>query len=910
MKKIRVGIIFGGQSKEREISFAGGRTVYDNLNKSIFEALPVFVDSFGNFIELNWEFIYKGTIRDFYPPVEFLPVAENEEHPSFQLYAENLGDLSETQQEQMIEKIGKKLSIHELKQKIDFAFLCLHGPYGEDGRIQGLFEFNHIPYSGSGILASAIGINKAIQKEMMVRRGFNSPAYVTIDRSDWIAGRATKTFDIVKEKIGFPCVVKPANQGSSIGISVLATNNEIDFMMAVEKALFTRWIEAEHWMKLSQDEKLNYIKNLADIREGIGMPVLISSPNELGEPVIYDPAHLLKYLDEHLKTDGFVIESLDAESTVLVEGFIEGKEFSCIVLEDENGKAIALPPTEIKKGKELFDYRSKYLPGLSRKITPIDLPDEQINAIRKACEKLFDDLHFDVYARIDGFLSNDGKIYLNDPNTTSGMMPSSFFFHQAAEIGLNPSQFLTFIIRTSLAKRIIQAKGNSQYNAILKQLDVQIQNDKNALGNKKRVAVILGGYSSERHISVESGRNVFEKLASSEKYAPFPVFLTGNNDEQQLYHIPINLLLKDNADDIKEKVEHFKYHPLVKNIIEECSEITNKYASGSQTLSPEKISFGQLKQKADEVFIALHGRPGEDGAIQEKLEAIQLPYNGSNKESSSLTIDKYRTNEILKDNGFLVAEHLLIDKQEWNADKNKFRETLKNTIQYPFIAKPVDDGCSSAVKKIRTFEEFEAFCELLFRDQEELDKNASDLLHIKAKEEFPQKQVVLVEELISKKDALHFLEITGGMLTKINADGEIEYEVFEASEALADGEILSLEEKFLAGQGQNITPARYAKNALERQRLSDQVKAALGAAAKVLGVSGYCRIDAFVRVFKDARAEVIFIEVNSLPGMTPATCIFHQAAINQYKPYEFIDKILDFGVKRQAALSGVKTLEG
>jgi D-alanine-D-alanine ligase len=88
------------------------------------------------------------------------------------------------------------------------------------------------------------------------------------------------------------------------------------------------------------------------------------------------------------------------------------------------------------------------------------------------------------------------------------------------------------------------------------------------------------------------------------------------------------------------------------------------------------------------------------------------------------------------------------------------------------------------------------------------------------------------------------------------------------------------------------------------------VKAALGAAAKVLGVSGYCRIDAFVRVFSDARAEVIFIEVNSLPGMTPATCIFHQAAINQYKPYEFIDKILDFGVKRQVALSGAKTLEG
>jgi UDP-N-acetylmuramate--alanine ligase len=902
MAKTRIGIIFGGQSKEREISFAGGRTVYDNLNKFLFEAVPVFVDSFGNFTELNWEFIYKGTIRDFYPPVEFLPTESG-----FQLYAENLGDLNEKQQNALIEKIGKRLHVSELKEKIDFAFLCLHGPYGEDGRIQGLFEFHQIPYSGSGILASAIGIDKAVQKEMMVSKGFNSPSYITIKRNDWINGTAKSPFKTVKEKIGFPCVVKPASQGSSIGVSILNSENEFEFMSAVEKALFTRWIDAKEWQSLSEEEKFNFVKVLADIREGIGMPLTITHPKELNAPILYDPNALITFLNTHLKSDGFVVESLDGESTVLVEGFIEGKEFSCIVLEDEEGRAIALPPTEIRKGKELFDYRSKYLPGLSRKITPIDIPDRQIEAIRKECEKLFYDLHFDVYARIDGFLAKDGKIFLNDPNTTSGMMPSSFFFHQAAEIGLNPSQFLTFIIRTSLAKRTIQAKGNRKYKTLLDQLDEQIVLDKNALNNKTRIAVILGGYSSERHISVESGRNVFEKLASSEKYAPFPVFLTGNADSHEMYHIPINLLLKDNADDIKEKVEHFKVHDAIKNIMKECADITQKYAAANSTFSPEKLSFKTLKEKTDEVFIALHGRPGEDGAIQEKLDAIGLPYNGSSKESSSITIDKYATNELLKNNGFLIAEHLLISKQEWEKDKTKFAETLQNTIQYPFIAKPVDDGCSSAVKKIKTFAEFEAFCKLIFRSTEDLDGSAANILHIKAKEEFPQKQVVLVEELISKRDAHHFLEVTGGMLTHFNAAGELEYEVFEASEALADGEILSLEEKFLAGQGQNITPARYAKSAPDRQKVSDQVKYELGRAAKVLGVTGYCRIDAFVRVFKDCRAEVIFIEVNSLPGMTPATCIFHQAAINNYKPYEFIDSILDFGKKRLAISSPLDT---
>jgi UDP-N-acetylmuramate--alanine ligase len=892
MSKIKVGIIFGGFSKEREVSFAGGRTVYDNLNKSIFEAVPLFVDSFGNFVLLNWQFIYKGSIRDFYPPVEFLPA--NNEH--FQLYAESLGALSVTEQEAMISKIGKKVSAEELHKLIDIAFLCLHGPYGEDGKLQGLLEYYKIPYTGSGILSSSIGIDKSVQKQLMINAGFNSPNYFTIDRNDYINGNCKQAFAEAKEKIKFPLVVKPANQGSSIGVSILLKEDEFAFMQAIEKALFTKWVDAGEWNKLNDEGKFEFIRILADIREGIGMPCKIE------DTIIYDPNKLLEFFNTELKNkEGLVVESLDGESTVLVEGFIEGREFSCIVLEDEDGKAIALPPTEIKKGKELFDYRSKYLPGLSRKITPIDLPAERINQIRTDCQKLFYALHFDVYARIDGFISKEGKIFLNDPNTTSGMMPSSFFFHQAAEIGLNPSQFLTFIIHASLTKRIKQSKGARLYEQVMDSLEQLIKKDKHAVNNKTRVAVILGGYSSERHISVESGRNVYEKLASSEKYTPLPIFLTGSNEKHLLYQIPINILLKDNADDIKEKIENYAVHLVVKEIINECKHITEKYSSSDTLAKPTALTYDELAKKVDSVFIALHGRPGEDGSVQEKLEAYGLPYNGSGKASSEITINKYVTNEILKQNGYLVAEHLLVTEDDWNNKRTDVEKTLQEKIKYPFIAKPVDDGCSSAVKKIKTFAEFEAFSKLIFRKTEELDTKAAETLHIKPKEEFPLKNVILVEELISKKDAIYFLEVTGGMLTHYNAKGEIEYEVFEASEALSEGDVLSLEEKFLAGQGQNITPARYARNDADRQKISDQVKEALKGAARALKVSGYCRIDAFVRVYKDCRAEVIFIEVNSLPGMTPATCIFHQAAINSYKPYDFIDKILEFGFERSKA---------
>lgn len=899
---MKIGIIFGGFSKEREISFAGGRTVYDNLNKSLFEAVPIFVDSFGNFVLLNWEYVYKGSIRDFYPPAEFIPNKKGD----FQIYAEQIGNLSAAEQLKLINKIGKKIEPNELKNHFDFAFLCLHGPFGEDGRIQGLFEYLNIPYSGSGILPSSIGIDKSVQKRLMVNAGFNSPRYCTVGREEFITGNCKEAIRKAKEEIGFPMVVKPANQGSSIGVSILHSGDEynIGLMGAIGKALFTEWVDANDWKNMSSEEKINLIRAMADIREGCGMPLVVWTSSYPEKKTIYHPADLIEHLDSLFENEkeGAVLEALDGESKVLIESFIDGKEFSCIVAQDESGKAIALPPTEIRKGKELFDYRSKYLPGLSRKITPIDLPNEQIQAIRKECERLFYELSFDVYARIDGFINKEGKIFLNDPNTTSGMMPSSFFFHQAAEIGLNPSQFLTYIIRQSLSQRMLASINSGVYDKLMADLDSEITKDKTSSTKKIKVAVILGGYSSERHISVDSGRNIYEKLASSSKYEPIPVFLTGNADEHIMYQIPINILLKDNADDIKDKIEHYKIHELVKEIVGECAAITGKYGAKDNLVKPTRITYTDLAKMVDAVFIALHGRPGEDGAVQANLEKVGLPYNGSGVASSQITIDKYKTNEILKANGFLVAEHLLITEEAWHKNKADVLTSIKEKIHFPFIAKPVDDGCSSAVKKIKTVEEFEAFASLIFRKEEALISEAANVLHIKDKEEFPQKNFLLVEELISKRDAKHFLEITGGMLTKYDDLGNIVYEVFEASEALSEGEVLSLEEKFLAGQGQNITPARYSEDVTVRQLISDKVKKTFGEVAKLLNIVGYTRIDAFVRIYDVSKIEVVFIEVNSLPGMTPATCIFHQTAIQGYKPYDFIDKILEFGFERKQRL--------
>lgn len=734
----------------------------------------------------------------------------------------------------------------------------------------------------------------------MQEAGFPSPAFFTLQRNEWTnEAIRTAVYKKVRDEIGFPCVVKAANQGSSIGVSILPEDNLKKLTEAIDQAFFIRKIESVDWKKRTSKENVEFVRTLTDIREGIGIPVMINNANS--KEVVFHPDVLLEKINTNFEAGVpfILLESTDSESEVILEGFIEGKEFSCIVIRNENGLPVALPPTEIRKGKELFDYRSKYLPGLSRKITPINLPYEHIQAIRKDCERLFLSLGFNVYARIDGFINDHGKVFLNDPNTTSGMMPSSFFFHQAAEIGLNPSQFLTYIIRTSLWERVKDMKNITTVPALLSRLDEDILKLKAAGKRKIRAAVIMGGYSSERHISVESGRNIYEKLSSSEKYEAIPVFLTGNAEDHQMYQIPVNLMLKDNADDIREKVMHFHVHEVIREIMELCDGITRKYTDDDNVLQPHRISYDGLAELCDVVFIALHGRPGEDGEVQRHLESIGLPYNGSGVNSSRLTINKYETNEILHRHGFSVARHALVNISDWNLDKKAFVKNILQNFSFPFIAKPVDDGCSSAVKKIRNEAELTAFSDLIFRQQEELVATDASILQLKMKEEFPRKQQYLIEELIERKGAAHFLEITGGMLTHLNDKGERSYEVFEASEALSEGDVLSLEEKFLAGEGQNITPARYAKDPVERARISQIVSAELKRAAGVLNIEGYARIDAFVRIFVDGKVEVIFIEVNSLPGMTPATCIFHQSAIAGYKPYEFIDGILEYGMQKK-----------
>ncbi len=147
-------------------------------------------------------------------------------------------------------------------------------------------------------------------------------------------------------------------------------------------------------------------------------------------------------------------EALRYDTRVVIEPWLDGLEFSCIVLEDKNG-ARALTPTETVHADRLFSYNEKYMPGASNKVTPARVTPDELSSIQAMCVATFNVLGFRGYARIDGFVLRKemlhypvGTILITDPNVYSGMAPSSWTFHQAAHEGWDPRGWITKLIET------------------------------------------------------------------------------------------------------------------------------------------------------------------------------------------------------------------------------------------------------------------------------------------------------------------------------------------------------------------------------------------------------------------------------------------------------------------------------
>jgi D-alanine-D-alanine ligase len=227
-KKLHVGVIFGGRSGEHEVSLASAASVIRALDPEKYEAVPIGISKDGRWLvgtgaQKMLAEVLKYGARVSLPPdptsASLVPLTPSPGQPSI---------------------------------TVDVMFPVLHGTFGEDGTVQGLLELAGLPYVGAGVLASAVGMDKDVQKRLFAEAGLPIVPFIAVRRSEWEKERA-KVITAIKKKFRFPVFVKPATLGSSVGMTrvkaahqlgaAIDTAAEFGLKIMVEKAVTAREIE-------------------------------------------------------------------------------------------------------------------------------------------------------------------------------------------------------------------------------------------------------------------------------------------------------------------------------------------------------------------------------------------------------------------------------------------------------------------------------------------------------------------------------------------------------------------------------------------------------------------------------------------------------------------------------------------
>ncbi len=205
-KKIRVGVLFGGKSVEHQISLLSAKNIVEAMDKDKYEVVLIGISRSGEWF--LHEDLHKGLTHA--NDAKLIQLTETEENVA--LVAREMG--------------SPLVSLTEEKtdRSLDVIFPVLHGTYGEDGTMQGLLKLANIPFVGSGVLASAVGMDKDVMKRLLRDAGIPTAKFLTFTSHT----RHTIDFDAVQAAVGLPFFVKPANSGSSVGIAKVKHRSEFD----------------------------------------------------------------------------------------------------------------------------------------------------------------------------------------------------------------------------------------------------------------------------------------------------------------------------------------------------------------------------------------------------------------------------------------------------------------------------------------------------------------------------------------------------------------------------------------------------------------------------------------------------------------------------------------------------------
>ncbi len=221
-KKINVAILFGGKSAEHEVSLQSAKNVIDAIDKGKYNPILIGIDKKGKWLLNNNS--------------HFLLNSENPKLIKLNKSSDSVAIIPQSEGE------IANLSNPQDRQKIDVVFPILHGPFGEDGTIQGLLKLANVPFVGAGVLGSAVGMDKDVMKRLLREAKIPIAKFLVFKDCDTI------NFEEVVSELGLPFFVKPANLGSSVGISKV--KDKKDFKNAVSEAFgYDRKILIEEYIK-------------------------------------------------------------------------------------------------------------------------------------------------------------------------------------------------------------------------------------------------------------------------------------------------------------------------------------------------------------------------------------------------------------------------------------------------------------------------------------------------------------------------------------------------------------------------------------------------------------------------------------------------------------------------------------
>jgi len=582
-----------------------------------------------------------------------------------------------------------------------------------------------------------------------------------------------------------------------------------------------------------------------------------------------------------------IIFSKRIDTRVVLEPFAKGREFTVIILQNKLGMPVAVMPSEIEmtyhEGR-IFDFRKKYLPtNQVRYHCPPRFEIETIKKIQTEAKQLFSLFRMNDFARFDGWLMDDGKIWFSDFNTISGMEQNSFLFQQASHLGMSHKDLLFYVVKNSCLRQGITFPEITEIHK-----------------KRKSVSVIFGGATSERQVSLMSGTNVWLKLRKSKIYEPKPYLLDFENN---VWELPYALILNHTVEEIIANAESIKSRKEeVKEIIKHTKDELMLEGDEASELFflPKKMSFDEFMKKSDFVFLGLHGGDGENGKLQEFLSDRKIKFNGSGDKTSSLCMDKMRTGDFIRNikiHGINIAPQKIINLRDINLKDIK---TLWHKLQIELgsktiIAKPKDDGCSTGVAHLYGETDLENYLKYLITGNCAIPagilKNQNTIIempHCCIKDLLFEK-FIETDSIKLKGNKLKYsrksgwVEVTIGILENNN-----KLYAFNPSITIAEGEVLSIEEKFQGGTGVNITPP---PKEIIKIKAINKARFLAEKLAKEIGIRGYARIDAFMNV---SNGSLMVIEVNTLPGLTPSTVLYHQALTEnpQIFPCELLEKII------------------